>query len=113
VAQVEEALQLEVQIALFSQLPPVPRFVTGSGLTPSFQGLASLCMESRDIRPSGGPELSPVERLTPEWRAALDAGVDMSLVELSLARTPTERIQDHDRALVFMQRLSAGVRTRK
>jgi hypothetical protein len=35
----------------------------------------------------------------PAWKAAVSAGVDMSLVELNLAKSPWQRLQDHDAAL--------------
>jgi hypothetical protein len=37
----------------------------------------------------------------PAWQAALDQGLDMSLVELSLRKTPWQRMLDHDAALDF------------
>jgi len=70
-------------------------------------------MDRRDIYPPRAVSPLAEARLTPAWRAALEAGVDMSLVERSLAKTPSERIREHDRALVFMQRLAAGVRVKK
>ncbi|MBI5394552.1 MAG: hypothetical protein HZA91_04570 [Verrucomicrobia bacterium] len=33
------------------------------------------------------------------WRAAEAAGIDMSLVESALRKTPAERLRAHDRAL--------------
>lgn len=33
------------------------------------------------------------------WDAAVAAGLDMSLVEVSLRKTPWERMRDHDAAL--------------
>lgn len=41
----------------------------------------------------------------PEWRAAFEAGVDMSLIEDSLRLTPGERLRDHQRALDFILQL--------
>jgi hypothetical protein len=35
----------------------------------------------------------------PAWRAAEAAGMDMSLVESALRKTPAERLRAHDRAL--------------
>ncbi|HKX60211.1 MAG TPA: hypothetical protein VJS65_00185 [Verrucomicrobiae bacterium] len=35
----------------------------------------------------------------PMWRAACEAGVDMSLIEDALQMTPAERLQAHQRAL--------------
>ncbi len=42
------------------------------------------------------------------WQAAVAAGLDMSLVEQSLAKTPWERLQDHDDALAFAEMLRAA-----
>jgi hypothetical protein len=50
---------------------------------------------------------APVER-GPAWRAAEAAGNDMSLIELSLAKTPWERMQEHDRALAQIEMLRAA-----
>jgi hypothetical protein len=41
----------------------------------------------------------------PAWRAAHDQGLDMSLIELSLAKTPWERLVEHDQALGFALQL--------
>ena len=41
----------------------------------------------------------------PAWRASSAAGFDMSLVELSLAKTPWERLLEHDEALEFADEL--------
>jgi hypothetical protein len=41
----------------------------------------------------------------PAWREAVAEGVDMSLVERSLARSPWDRLQDHDQALCFARML--------
>jgi hypothetical protein len=38
----------------------------------------------------------------PEWRAAVEAGIDMSLVEASLALTPEERLAEHQQVLDFL-----------
>jgi hypothetical protein len=43
------------------------------------------------------------------WRAAVAAGLDMSLVELSLQKTPWERLLEHDEALEFADRLRDAV----
>ena len=41
----------------------------------------------------------------PAWRAAAALGLDMSLVELSLRKTPWQRLLDHDEALEFAEQL--------
>ena len=47
---------------------------------------------------------APME-LGPAWRAACAEGFDMSLIELSLSKTPWERLLEHDDALQFAARL--------
>lgn len=39
----------------------------------------------------------------PAWRAACEAGLDMSLVEENLRRTPWERLLANDRALALVR----------
>jgi hypothetical protein len=41
----------------------------------------------------------------PAWRKAVTEGVDMSLVERSLGRSPWQRLLDHDQALALMELL--------
>lgn len=41
----------------------------------------------------------------PAWRTAVTEGLDMSLVELSLEKTPWERLLEHDEALEFADQL--------
>jgi hypothetical protein len=41
----------------------------------------------------------------PAWRAAYEAGVDMSLIEENLARSPWERLLANDRALGLVRAL--------
>ena len=42
----------------------------------------------------------------PAWRAACHDGLDMSLVESSLERTPWERLLEHDSALAFFEEMA-------
>ena len=46
----------------------------------------------------------------PAWRAAEEAGFDMSLVELSLGKTAWDRLLDHDRALAQAELLKDAMR---
>ena len=39
----------------------------------------------------------------PAWRAAHAAGIDMSLIEENLKRSPWERLQANDRALALIR----------
>ena len=45
----------------------------------------------------------------PAWRAAAEMGIDMSLIEIALTKTPWERMQDHDEALAFAMQLQRAV----
>ena len=47
----------------------------------------------------------------PAWREAIDSGLDMSLIELSLEKTPWERLLEHDAALQFAEELREAGRT--
>ncbi len=38
----------------------------------------------------------------PAWRAACEAGLDMSLVEAALGLTPEERLAEHQQVLDFL-----------
>ena len=38
----------------------------------------------------------------PAWRAAYEAGIDMSLIEHTLELTPAERLQEHQQVLDFL-----------
>ena len=44
----------------------------------------------------------------PAWRKAVAEGVDMSLIERNLLKSPWERLQNHDQALGFVQILQRG-----
>jgi len=48
----------------------------------------------------------------PAWRAAYAAGVDLSLIEISLAKTPWERWVEHDRALELALQLREAMKMR-
>jgi hypothetical protein len=41
----------------------------------------------------------------PAWRAAYEAGVDMSLIEANLRKTPWERLLANDAALALIRAL--------
>lgn len=56
-------------------------------------------------------QAAPVER-GPAWRAAEAAGIDMSLLERSLAMTPWERMQEHQAALDFAHQLQEAIKKR-
>jgi len=41
----------------------------------------------------------------PAWRAAMEAGIDMSLIEENLKRSPWERLLTNDSALALIRQL--------
>jgi hypothetical protein len=47
----------------------------------------------------------------PAWRAAHDAGVDMSLIEDSLRLTPEQRLAEHQQVLDFLLEVQDASRT--
>jgi hypothetical protein len=49
----------------------------------------------------------------PAWRRAVAEGIDMSLIERTLAKSPWERLQDHDEALCFTQMLQNAAALRR
>ncbi len=65
-------------------------------------------MEVKAHNGHGGGETLPDYHASAEWQAAIAVGLDMSLVDLNLSKTPWERMQDHDRALALIQSLQAG-----
>jgi hypothetical protein len=38
----------------------------------------------------------------PAWRAAMEAGIDMSLIEESLKLTPEQRLAEHQQVIDFL-----------
>jgi len=44
----------------------------------------------------------------PAWRAAYDAGIDMSLIEHALALTPEQRLAEHQQVLDFLLEIQAA-----
>lgn len=46
------------------------------------------------------------------WQAAVEMGNDMSLVELSLSRTPAERFREHNRFMRLAWELREAMRRR-
>ena len=55
---------------------------------------------------NGGYTLPP--QAGPAWRAAHDAGLDMSLVESALQLTPEERLAEHQQVLDFLLEVQAA-----
>lgn len=55
------------------------------------------------------PDLAPPG---PAWREAEAYGFDMSLVEISLGKTPADRVREHDDAISFAGHLAAATRLR-
>ena len=46
------------------------------------------------------------------WEAAAAMGIDMSLIELNLSRTPAERFREHNRALRLAWELREAMKKR-
>jgi hypothetical protein len=44
----------------------------------------------------------------PAWRAAHDAGIDMSLIEHALSLTPEQRLAEHQQVLDFLLEVQAA-----
>ena len=57
-------------------------------------------------------EPRPQPAAGPAWKAAEAYGIDMSLVESNLRKTPLERIQAHCRALRTVRNLREAMRER-
>ena len=55
---------------------------------------------------NGGYTLPP--QAGPAWRAAHDAGLDMSLVESALQLTPEERLAEHQQVIDFLLEVQAA-----
>ena len=55
---------------------------------------------------NGGYTLPP--QAGPAWRAAHDAGLDMSLVESALQLTPQERLAEHQQVIDFLLEVQAA-----
>lgn len=47
----------------------------------------------------------------PAWRAAHEAGIDMSLIEHSLTLTPEQRLAEHQQVLNFLLEVQAAGQT--
>jgi len=52
------------------------------------------------------------DKPTSAWEAAAAMGIDMSLIELSLQRTPAERFREHNRALRLAWELREAMKKR-
>ena len=46
------------------------------------------------------------------WEAAAAMGIDMSLIELNLSRTPAERFREHERAMRLAWELREAMKKR-
>jgi hypothetical protein len=47
----------------------------------------------------------------PAWRAAMEAGVDMSLIEASLKLTPEQRLAEHQQVIDFLLEVQSAGRS--
>ena len=57
-------------------------------------------------------ERRPTSTDGPAWKAAERFGIDMSLLELSLQRTPLERLRVHSRALAMLSVVKEAAKQR-
>jgi len=62
-------------------------------------------MDFEGFQPERGDTAGSSPRAGEAWQAACAEGMDMSLVELSLSKTPWERLLEHDDALQFAAQL--------
>jgi hypothetical protein len=47
----------------------------------------------------------------PSWRAAMDAGIDMSLIEHALTLTPEQRLAEHQQVIDFLLEIREAGKT--
>jgi len=47
----------------------------------------------------------------PAWRAAMDAGIDMSLIEQALTLTPEQRLAEHQQVIDFLLEIQKAGKT--
>jgi hypothetical protein len=58
-----------------------------------------------DMNTASAKDVSGAIKHGPAWQAAEAAGLDMSLVEINLAKPVGQRVRDHDDALNFALKL--------
>ena len=58
-------------------------------------------IDDETLAQMNGKQVCPLDA-GPAWRAALEAGIDMSLVEDSLKLTPEERLAEHQQVIAFL-----------
>jgi hypothetical protein len=58
------------------------------------------------------PKAKCIKETRPDWDAARDTGVDVSLIESNLRKTPQERIRAHSRALNQAMALKEAIKKR-
>ena len=59
-------------------------------------------LKNKELKEAG--ETTPTEAVS-AWQAAAEEGVDMSLIEESLRKTPEERVREHGYALATLEML--------
>ena len=64
-------------------------------------------LDSETLAQINGSYICPADA-GPAWRAAVEAGIDMSLVEHSLGLAPEQRLQEHQRFLDFLIEVQAA-----
>ena len=63
--------------------------------------IISSVIDDETLAQMNGKQVCPLDA-GPAWRAALEAGIDMSLVEDSLKLTPAERLAEHQQVIAFL-----------
>jgi hypothetical protein len=58
-------------------------------------------MDAATLAQMNGEYLMPPDA-GPAWRAAMEAGIDMSLIEDALQMTPEQRLAEHQQAINFL-----------
>jgi hypothetical protein len=67
-------------------------------------------MSGKQLTADRGEGIAPNFQEGPAWKAAIESGFDMSLIELNLELEPWERLLQHDDTLAFAMRLQAAVK---
>ena len=66
-----------------------------------------IVIDERTLREMNGKYSLPSEA-GPAWRAAHDAGLDMSLIEETLKLTPEQRLAEHQQVIDFLLEVQAA-----
>ena len=78
----------------------------GLNRLPCHKKMAALVIDETTLAQINGEYPLPPDA-GPAWRAACEAGVDMSLVEGALKLTPEERLAEHQQVIDFLLEVQA------